>query len=54
MGCVFAEHIDLMLCAVADDLHVVVKATSANGADFFGDGLNEVTHDYSPVMMSMS
>ena len=42
---VFAEHIDLMFCAVADDLHMVVKASFANRADFFGDGLNEVTHD---------
>ena len=54
MGCVLAEDVDLVLCAVADDLHMVVEATLANDADFFGDGLDEVAHSYSPVMMSMS
>ena len=43
--CVLVEHIDLMLRAVADDLHMVVEATLADDADLACDWLDEVTHD---------
>lgn len=33
---------------------MVVTPTDCDCADLFDDGLDEVTHDYSPVMMSMS
>ena len=54
MQCALAEHMNLMLRAVADCLHMVVTPTDGDDAYFFGDGLDEVTHYCSPVMMSMS
>ena len=48
-----AEHMDVVVRAVADGLIVVFHTAPCDCADLFDDGLNEVTHDYSPVMMDM-
>ena len=35
----------MMLRSVADGLHMVVTPSDGDDADFFGDGLDEVTND---------
>ena len=48
-----AEHVDVIVRAVADGLIVVFHTAPCDCADLSDDGLNDVANDYSPVMMCM-